>query len=270
MYMETLQIDDERLELAVHAAEKAGEAAASVKYTTPQERKGNGTVVTEADREAEQIVRDILTANSDLPLLGEEQGGDIEDEDSYWVIDPIDGTKNFSYQQPLYGTAVALVEDNDVTVGVFYMPDIEYLFYAVEGNGAYRNTEQLSVSTEDDVSESYIMLSGKGRTEIQPSVSELNDWNQQLGSAVMGEGWVASGWCDVAVYGALAPWDIAVGKILIEEAGGVMKTVAKGESSWNAVSDGRVVFGNEVVVDSMLADLPTEARQAVKESTYDY
>lgn len=268
--METLQIEDEQLELAVHAAEKAGNAAASVKHTTPQEQKGNGTVVTEADREAEQIVRDTLSEDSDIPLLGEEQGGNVEDESSYWVIDPIDGTKNFSYQQPLYGTAVALVEDNAVTVGVFYMPDMDYLFYAVEGKGAYRNTEPLSVTTERDVSDAYIMFSGKGRTEIQPSVSNLNNWNQQLGCAVMGEGWVASGWCDVAVYGALAPWDMAVGKILIEEAGGVMKTVADEDSEWDAVSDGRVVFGNEQIVDSMLEHLPDEARSAVAESNYNY
>lgn len=268
--MESLQINDERLDIAVHAAEEAGSAAESVKHTTPQERKGNGTVVTEADREAERIVRRILTEETEYPILGEEQGGDVTNADTYWVVDPIDGTKNFSYQQPFYGTAVALVEDNTPTVGVLYVPELEYLFYAVAGEGAYRNTEQLTVTNETNPSNAYIMLSGKGRTRFQPSVSTLNDWNQQIGSAVMGEGWVASGWCDVAVYGALAPWDMAVGYILIQEAGGVMKTVANGDEEWDAVSDGRVVFGPESLVDATLEELPDEARTVIKNSTYDY
>jgi fructose-1,6-bisphosphatase/inositol monophosphatase family enzyme len=122
--MENIQISDERLDIAVMAAERAGDAASSVKNTTTQERKGNDTIVTEADKESEEIVREVLNENSTYPILGEEQGGDVKNEDTYWVVDPIDGTKNFSYQQPIYGNGVALVEDNEPVIGVFYMPDI--------------------------------------------------------------------------------------------------------------------------------------------------
>lgn len=269
--METLQIDDPRLELAVRAAKQAGSRAKSVKLTTPQERKSNNTIVTEADREAETIVRDVLQAESDYPILGEEHGGDITNNDTYWVVDPIDGTRNFSYEQPFYGNAVALVEDGEPSVGVWNMPELDYLFYAVSGCGAYRGTEQLHVTDETDVSASYPTLSGKGRTQLYPIITAMTtEGAQQVGSAVMAESWVASGWCDVGVFGALAPWDMAVGVVLVREAGGVMKTVADGAATWDAVSNGRVVFGNEELVDTIRNNFTTDHIQTVEQTEYDW
>lgn len=270
--MSKLQIKNEYLETAIQAAKKAGNMAKSVKHTTKQEVKHNKTVVTEADRKAEKVVRDILLESTNYNILGEEQGGDVENEDTYWVIDPIDGTKNFSYQQPFYGTAVALVQDNKPKIGVFYMPELEYLFYAVEGNGAYRNSQKISVTKNYDISDSYIVFSGKGREKIQPSVSEkLNQWNQQFGSAIMGQGWVASGWSDIGIYGSLAPWDMAVGKILIQESEGIMKSVENNSEKWDDISEGKVIFGNKELVNSTInKNLPEEAKNAILNSTYNY
>lgn len=270
--MGELRIQNEYLEMAVRAAREAGNMASSVKQTTEQELKSNNTVVTEADHKAENIVRNILLANTDYSILGEEQGGSIENEDTYWVIDPIDGTKNFSYQQPFYGTAVSLVKNNKPEIGVFYMPELEYLFYAVEGNGAYRNAQKISVTKNSNISDSYIVFSGKGREKIQPSVSEkLNQWNQQFGSAIMGQAWVASGWSDIGIYGSLAPWDMAVGKILIQESGGIMKSVENNSKKWDDVSDGKAIFGNKELVNSTInRNLPEEAENAILNSEYNY
>lgn len=268
--MDALQIEDSRLELAVRAAKEAGTRAESVKHTTAQEQKENGTVVTEADREAEQLIRDILQTQSDHPILGEEYGGDIDMSGTYWVVDPIDGTRNFSYKQPFYGSAVALVEDGEPTVGVFYAPELEYLFYAVSGQGAYRNADRLRVTDEDDVGSAYPNISGKGRTQIYPEIAELTEGAQQTGCALMAEGWVASGWCDIGVIGALAPWDMAVGVVLIREAGGVMKTIADGDTDWQSLSEGRVLFGNEVLADAMRDDISQETVEAVLDAEYDW
>lgn len=269
--MDNLQIQDETLQIAAEAAEKGGTIASDLKNSAKQDMKDNGTIVTEADRKAEREVRDFLSQKSPHSILGEEHGGNITDEDTYWVIDPIDGTNNYAYKQPFYGTAVALVEDNEPTAGVFHMPDLGYTFYASKNKGAYCNTEQLSVTNEQHVSDAYIMFSGVGRGKIQPSISaEMNEWNQQLGSAVMGESWVSAGWVDVGIYGALAPWDMAVGNILVTEAGGVMKTIHDGKTNWDAVSEGRVIFGNEQLVTAVYDNFPHEAKSAALNATYNY
>lgn len=268
--MENLQISDERLDIAVKAAERAGNAARSVKHTTTQERKANDTIVTEADREAETIVREILTEESGLPILGEEHGGEVGEADSYWVVDPIDGTNNFSYEQPIYGSAVALVEENEPVLGVFYMPELDYLFYAVNGEGAYRNDEQLEVTEMEEFGQASVTISGKGREDFYDGLTDVNSWVQILGCAVACESWVASGWSDCAVFGALAPWDMAVGVVLIREAGGVMRTVDGGDEDWESLKEGRVVMGNESIVNRVRSQLPRESVQAILDSTYDY
>lgn len=265
-----VEIDDSRLDVAVRAAVSAGDKAASIKHSAAQERKSNGSIVTEADREAEKIVRQNLNEFYSYPILGEEEGGDVDMADTYWVVDPIDGTRNFANQQPLYGTAVALVEDNEPVVGVFYMPDLEYLFYAVEGDGAYRNGTKIQVSEETSVSDAYYTISGIGRTELHSNVSKLNRWVQQVGCALMSESWIASGWSDVGVFGAFAPWDVAVGVILIREADGVVKRISDQSEDWDDIKEGRVVLGNETLVDSVLESLPNETEDIVENATYDY
>jgi myo-inositol-1(or 4)-monophosphatase len=268
--MSKLQISDPRLELAVHAAKQAGTRAASVKTTTSSERKHNDSIVTAADREAESIVREHLGSDSDYSVFGEEYGGDIEGEDTYWVVDPIDGTRNFSYGQPLYGCAIALVEAGEPTVGVWYMPELDYLFYAVAECGAYRGAEQLSVSDEQDIERSYPIVTGKGREKVYPVVAKMSEGAQHVGSAVMTESWVASGWCDVGVFTALAPWDMAAGVVLIREAGGVLKRVTDGASDWAAVSEGRVVAGAEPLVDAIRTEFSPEAVETVLNTEYDW
>jgi fructose-1,6-bisphosphatase/inositol monophosphatase family enzyme len=269
--MYNLQIDDNRLETVAKSAIVAGDTTVEVKNTTEKERKNNGTIVTEADREAEEIIRERLMDSYEYPILGEEFGGDIEKKDTYWVIDPIDGTHNFANQQPLYGTAIALVKDNEPTLGVFYMPELNYLFYAVKGEGAYRNNERLQVGNQLSVNEAYYSISGIGRTKLHSHVSKINRWVQQLGSAVMAESWIASGWSDVGVFGALGPWDIATGTVLVRESGGIVKSIL-GENSedWSNIMEGRIVLGNERLVNNVLDSLSSDTEEIVKEATYNY
>jgi myo-inositol-1(or 4)-monophosphatase len=264
------EISDSRLDIALSAALAGGDLAAEYKQTAETELKQNETVVTTADKQAESLLRDRLTAKSSYPILGEEQEGTVSHTDTYWVVDPIDGTRNFSKKQPLYATAVALVEDNEPRVGVAYIPELDYVFYAVDGKGAYRNTTELSVSSATEVQTAFYILSGKGRTEIHPHISEINDQNQQLGSAVMAEAWVASGWCDIAVFGALAPWDMAVGVVLIREAGGKMKTIVGNQSDWDSISEGRVLFGNPALVENVSEYFGSEMDTVINQTSYEY
>jgi myo-inositol-1(or 4)-monophosphatase len=164
-----------------------------------------------------------------------------------------------------------LVEYNQPTIGAFYMPDSDDLFYGLKGVGAYYNNQEISVTKENNISDSYISLSGKECGKIQPMVSQhLNSRYQKLGSALVSESWIASGWSDVGIYTALAPWDMAVGKVLVQAAGGVMKSVENRSEDWEDISNGKVVSGNEELVDNVLDSLPKETENAIINSTYDY
>lgn len=266
--MEHIEIDDGRLELAVTAAERAGALAESIKHTTSKELKDNDTIVTEADKEAEDIVRNIL-GDSSLPVLGEEHGGDVSEEDSYWVVDPIDGTTNFSYGQPIYGSAVALVEDNEPVVGVVYMPEFDYLFYAVEGEGAYLNQDELEISDATIEDRLYTSLSGIGTKQFYDGVGEVSYWIQELHSAVAGECWVAASWSDVGVFGALAPWDMAAGTVILREAGGVLQNVESGSEEWKDLKEGKVVFGERELVEDFREQLSDETVQTIMNTVYE-
>lgn len=267
--MEHIEISDDRLELAVTAAERAGASAESVKHTTSKELKDNETIVTEADKEAEHIVRDILGEESPYPILGEEHGGDISGEDSYWVVDPIDGTTNFSYGQPIYGSAVGLVEDGEPTVGVVYMPEFEYLFYAVKGEGAYKNQDKLEIEPNKSIDDRlYASLSGKGTHDFYGGVSDVSYWIQELHSAVAGECWVASDWSDLGVFGALAPWDMCAGTVILREAGGVIQNVKSGGEAWDDIKNGKVVFGRRELVEDVRDNLSEETIDYIMNTVY--
>lgn len=267
--MEHIEIDDDRLELAVKAAERAGASAESVKHTTSKELKDNNMIVTEADKEAEHIVREILSEESSLPILGEEHGGDVSEEDSYWVVDPIDGTTNFSHGQPIYGSAVGLVEDNEPVVGVVYMPEFDYLFYAVDGEGAYRNHDEIEIADATIDERLYTSLSGVGTKKFYDGVGEVSYWIQELHSAVASECWVASSWSDLGVFGALAPWDMAAGTVIVREAGGVLQNVETGEEDWDALKDGRVVFGKRELVEDFREELSEETIENILSTVYE-
>lgn len=267
--MDNVCINDYDLKLAIRAAKNAGKTAKSMKQAARSNMKSNDSIVTEADEKAERIIRQILEEHSDHQILGEEQGGDIDD-DTYWVVDPIDGTFNYSYQNPLYGTAIGLVEDNEVTVGTFYMPEFEYSFYAVENNGAYRNQYELNLTGKTSVDKPLLGITGKGKEDIRQYMTSFSSRIPQYGSAVLLESWTASGWVDGGVVGALAPWDMVVGQILIREAGGVIKQVSSQKTTWDAVKHGRVVIGDEEIVDSVIDSFSEQAIKTIEDATYNY
>lgn len=264
-----IKIDDLTLDKIINIACKGGDLASDLQGSVDIEKKSNNSLVTEADRRVENFVKDSLEENFEYPTMGEEFGGDIESSNKYWVIDPIDGTKNFSFGQDLYGTAIALVDSNDgPELGVFYMPDREFLFYAKKGEGAFLNNSQLQVSDNKNLSDCYFVISGFGRFGFSEELANLSGMVQSLGCALAGEGWVANKWCDVGVYSALAPWDMAVGKIMVEEAGGIMTNVNTGKSDWNSVKNGKCAFGNKEVVNHLIEHLDESFKKYISETVY--
>lgn len=196
------------------------------------ERKPDRTPVTDADTACEDRLRaELATRRPADAVLGEERGGSLGD-GRVWVIDPIDGTKNFSRGVPVWATLVALVEGGRPAVGVVSAPALGRRWWAAAGRGAHTSDPARGVAA------SRIAVSGVAALDdAYASTTDLDSW-RTLGrqdawlaltracweSRAFGDFWhhclVAEGLLDVAVEPEANTWDLAAAQILVEEAGG--------------------------------------------------
>ena len=201
--------------------------------------KPDNTPVTDADRAVETAIRQALaTHRPNDGLLGEEFGSDITGAKRYWVIDPIDGTKNFMRGVPTWATLIALVEVADdgtqeVVVGIASSPALARRWHASCCEGAYvtfnGTTRKISVSQVSAMSDASVAYS-----DFVGFDSRLDAFNAILKKAWrtrgMGDFWshmlVAEGAVDIAIEPTLAIWDMAALDIIVREAGGVFTNTA--------------------------------------------
>ena len=196
--------------------------------------KPDNTPVTDADKATETAIRAILTKERpDDGVLGEEFGESDILGSRYWVIDPIDGTKNFMRAVPTWSTLIALVEDGEVVVGVVSAPALTRRWHASKGDGAYvcfnsgppRKISVSKVSQIKDASVTYSDFVGFG--ERKDAFISLID--QSWRSRGFGDFWshmlVAEGSADIAVEPVLAVWDMAALDIIVREAGGSFTSI---------------------------------------------
>jgi histidinol-phosphatase len=236
--------------------------------------KPDSTPVTDADRAVETAIRDaISTHRSEDGLVGEEFGSDKGASTRYWVIDPIDGTKNFMRGVPIWATLIALVEidssgSEEVIVGVVSAPALSRRWSAARGLGAYvrfyshqemnedldsneLNEKRIKVSKVSSISDASISYSdfvGWGE-RLEPFQKMLNSaWRTRA----IGDFWshmlVAEGSIDVAIEPSLALWDMAALEIIVREAGGIFTDISghNGPFGSSAVSTNGLLH-NEVV-----------------------
>ena len=214
------------LDAAVDAARAAGRIA--LKYFRggfEVAKKADDTPVTPADREAEQAIVEILgRAFPDCGVLGEEFGGRGPKE-VRWIIDPIDGTKNFVRGIGIWATLIALEERGEVTVGVIHNPVTAELYTARRGAGAFLNGERIRVSDVAELGRAFFVHAGLsivrkgGHWDGFARLLDATDRQRGFGD-YMGYGLVAEGKAEIYAELDLKPWDLAAPKILVEEAGG--------------------------------------------------
>jgi histidinol-phosphatase len=215
--------------------------------------KPDNTPVTDADRAVETAIREALATHRQTDgLVGEEFGSDKGTSGRYWVIDPIDGTKNFMRGVPTWATLIALVNvdaagTEEVVVGIASAPALARRWSAAKGHGAFvrfnsgsvddLNEELGSVSNEKKISVSKV---GK-LSDASISYSDFVGWGDRLEpfqkmlanawrTRGIGDFWshmlVAEGAVDVAIEPSLAVWDMAALDIIVREAGGVFTNTA--------------------------------------------
>jgi myo-inositol-1(or 4)-monophosphatase len=186
--------------------------------------KGAGDYVTAVDRASEDAIRSELAATG-IPVVGEEGGGDGGDR--HWLVDPLDGTANFVHAFPLVGVSIALIEDGRPVVGVVHAPFMGLTWAAARGLGV---TEP-GFGVSDRPVERAIVATGFPfrRKEALPrylrafgAALERFEDLRRPGAASLDLAWVASGVFEGFFELGLAPWDVAAGGLLIEEAGGVV------------------------------------------------
>lgn len=189
------------------------------------------TPVTDADRATERLLRERIAR--DRPgdgVLGEEEGGDGGDGGSRWILDPIDGTRNYTRGLPVWATLIALERDGTVDCGVVSAPALGRRWWAVRGGGAFANGEEIRVSGVRKLAEASVSCShGRDLFRLEPHVWHargLGDfWQHML---------VAEGVLDAAVDSELALWDhAAVGRV-VTEAGGRFAPLGRQWLSSNA------------------------------------
>jgi histidinol-phosphatase len=188
--------------------------------------KADQTPVTIADTAIEQMCRERITSTHPTDqILGEEFGGSMSD-GRLWIIDPIDGTKNFAHGNPVYGTLIALVENSKLVVAVVSAPQLKKRWYATLDGGAWSEGKRLEVSKIDNVNQAYFAYGNMDWWKKMGKDDEFwqlyNTCQRQRG---FGDFWiymlVAEGGADVAAEpGGLKLWDIAAPKLIVEEAGG--------------------------------------------------
>lgn len=207
--------------------------------------KPDNTPVTDADKAAEEALRALIKNHRpDDGIVGEEFGNNAGGAERYWVIDPIDGTKNFLRGVPTWATLIGLIEKQSdgsevVVVGVVSAPALFRRWHASEGNGAFVSVNKAAperihvsqVSEIKDASISYSDFIGWGE-RLAPFQSLLADAWRTRG---IGDFWshmlVAEGAVDVAVEPSLALWDMAALDIIVREAGGRFTNVAGSDGS---------------------------------------
>jgi len=245
----------DKLKVAIEAA-KVG-ANIALKYFDTDieiEVKNDNSLVTIADKESEkEIEKYILSRYPKAKFVGEEFGGKIND-DEFWIIDPIDGTRSFSRGVPEWCVMISVSKNKKIVLSVVYFPFKDMLYYAEKGIGAFLNKKRIMVSKVNDIRKSYL---GFGSIKYFKNIDKLFKVIEQSGGAKSFESTyqsclIAEGKMDINIdaYGKL--WDLAPVKLLIEEAGGKITRFNGGE--WSLEGSGAVMT-NGILHDEVISIL---------------
>lgn len=220
------------LEVAVRAAKEAGKIQRE--WLSKEKRvefKGEINLVTDVDRRCESKIVEIIRENfPDHNVLTEETSMPELPCPYRWIVDPVDGTTNYAHGYPHFCTSVALELHGEIVLGVVYDPIREELFTALREGGAFLNGERIFVSSTGRLIEALISTGFPYDLRENPA-NNLNHFNNLImevrsirrdGSAALNLCYVAMGRFDGFWQLKLFPWDIAAGKILVEEGGGLV------------------------------------------------
>ena len=223
----------EILSVAVDAAMKARDVHLQYfRKLTRIENKRDQSLVSEADKNSEKVIRDIIRKKfPDIDILGEEEGLEKGTQSkSRWLIDPLDGTTNYIHGYPFFCSSIALEINGEVKVAVVDSALFEKTYCAVRGHGAFLNNEKIQVSQSATLHESLVATGfstyGGKRLDLEMTVFqqlvEKSRGVRRSGSAALELCLLAEGSLDGFWEYGLKPWDTGAGSLIVEEAGGLV------------------------------------------------
>jgi myo-inositol-1(or 4)-monophosphatase len=251
---------------AVEAAQTAARALAEqTRAGFRIEYKDAVNLVTEADRQAEQAIIDVIAkAYPAHQILAEERGLQSEHRSSYrWIIDPLDGTTNFAHGFPAYCVSIALEHEGNIILGVVLDPTRGELFVAEVGRGASLNGSPIRVSAVRPLGEA-LLVTGFAYDVRDSAQNNLDHFARftfraqglrRTGSAALDLCYVAAGRFDGFWELKLNPWDTAAGILMVHEAGGRVTDFSGGRFS---IYGKEIVASNGLIHDDMLEVLKKE------------
>ena len=187
-------------------------------------KKGPKDFVTKTDKRVEKILIDELSRlKKNYSFITEETGKILnQNKDVFWIIDPIDGTTNFLHGIPHFAISIALQMQGEITTGLIFDPIKDEIFYAEKNCGSFFNNNRIKVSKKTDIDECLFSSNCEG---IKIGYPKLNMRN--TGCAALDLAYVGCGRFDGYFHDKINIWDIAAGKIIIEEAGGKVSDINK-------------------------------------------
>ncbi|PKV67258.1 inositol monophosphatase family protein [Pontibacter ramchanderi] len=214
------------------------------------ELKGFNNLVSYVDKEAEkQLVEALRELFPEAGFITEEETDNTRGERFNWIIDPLDGTTNFTHGLPLYSVSVALLDGDEVVLGIVYEINKDECFYATKGHGAFLNDSPIQVSAAEGLKDSLIATGfpyyefGLTQQYLQVLGAFMGKSHgvRRLGSAALDLAYVAVGRFEGFFEFNLNAWDVAGGAIIVQEAGGHVSKFTAG---------GDYVFGREIVASN--------------------
>jgi len=222
------------------------------------ESKGIHDFVSYVDKTAEAtIVKELSRLLPDCGFIAEEGTVVYRGERFNWIVDPLDGTTNFLHRIPLYSVSIALMEYDEIVLGVIYEPNLDECFYAWKGSKAFMNEKEIAVSVQHEM-RSTLLATGfpyKDYGKLN-AYMELFKWFasntsgiRRLGSAAVDLAYTACGRFEGFYEYGLQPWDVAAGAFIVQQAGGKITDFKGGN---NFLFGGEMLASNTVLHGTLL------------------
>jgi myo-inositol-1(or 4)-monophosphatase len=241
------------LDVAKRAAREAADLLRDAQAEDIRSKSNAFDLVTEWDLRSEETIRRVL-GETGLPILGEEGGQDTTAGEMRWLVDPIDGTVNFSHGLPIWSISIALETiGGDVQLGVVAAPALGWCFEAVRGQGAFDDHgNPLRVSTRSPLARAMLGTGFPYNLAEWDHLQRLTNACRRLGCASIDLCLVARGWYDGYWERRLSPWDLAAGALIVVEAGGTVTNTRGGPFDAHS---GEAVATNGAIHGELLSEL---------------
>jgi len=225
------------------------------------EKGSYSNLVTNVDKSSEAMIKGFIAKNfPSHGVLAEESGASSHVSEYRWIIDPLDGTTNYTHAYPVYCVSIGLEHKGEVIAGVVYDPNFDELFCAEKGNGSYLNDKRLKVTATDNLERSLLATGFPYDVRNNPfnCIQHFNEFLtaaqgiRRLGSAALDICYVAAGRLDGFWEVNLHPWDTAAAVLITTEAGGKVSDFIGGMYN---IYQKNILLSNGLIHDQMMTVL---------------